>query len=109
VKLIITLVVLFSSFASLASTTSITKIKEIMLDQNNGIKVYLKVEDSLPNVGCRTNLNWPFVIDISTDFGRSLYSALLMSYASKSKVIVHGFGTCTVHNGVETVKRIEFK
>ena len=95
---------------ALSSTTGVTTIKEIMLDQYNGMNVYFSVAQSLPATdGCRANVDWPFVVDISTEFGKNLYSAILASYVSKSKVRVFGFGTCNVHTAVETVKRIEFK
>lgn len=109
-KKILLFTILCSMSNSFASTTDLTTIEEIMLDNDNGVKVYFKVKQSLPpEDGCRENPNWPYVFDISTDFGKSMYSALLAAYASKSTVKVFGYGTCAVHNAVETVKRIELK
>lgn len=109
-KHLILMIFIILSPISYASTTVITNIKEIMLDQDNGVKLYFKVTESTPTDGsCRTNQNWPYVLDISTEFGKSMYSAILAAYIGKLDIQVFGYGTCDIHNAVETVKRIELK
>ena len=108
-RLIFIILIILSPF-SYASTTGMTNITEIMLDEGNGVKLYFKVAETIPTDGsCSTNQNWPYVFDISTEFGKSMYSAVLAAYIGQLDVQVFGYGTCDVHNAVETVKRIEFK
>ena len=97
-------VVCASSFA----TTVTSSVSKVMLDQNNGVRAYVKPAVAMAAAGCRTNVDWPFVIDISTDYGKRLYAAVLTAYTASRPVVFKGTNACDLHTGVETLNAADF-
>ena len=64
-SLLMTTALCFAS-ASTCATTVTSSVSKVMLDQANGIRAYVKPAAAMAAAGCRTNVDWPFVIDIST-------------------------------------------
>lgn len=93
-----------SSFA----TTVTSSVSKVMLDQNNGVRAFVKPAAAMAAAGCRTNVNWPFVIDISTDYGKRLYAAVLTAYTATRPVVFKGTNACDLHTGVETLNAADF-
>lgn len=93
-----------SSFA--ATVTS--SVSKVMLDQNNGVRAFVKPAVAMAAAGCRTNVDWPFVIDISTDYGKRLYAAVLTAYTATRPVVFKGTNACDLHTGVETLNAADF-
>lgn len=95
-------------WAPLASATYIsTVIVGVQMDENNGMRLYVKPGGAITLAGCQTNAQWPFVVDVSTDFGKRLQNLIMIAYATKSNVVLRGTDTCLVHSGVETIYRVE--
>lgn len=67
------------------AATVTTTIESLMIDRNNGDKVYIRVKSSPAN-SCTTNYSWNYVLDLSDDLGRTMYSSLLTAYAAKSAI-----------------------
>lgn len=103
----LTMLAMCISFGSHATTVTST-VSRIMLDQNNGVKAYVKPAAAMAAAGCRTNLNWPFVIDISTEYGKRLYAAVLTAHTAGKPVVLRGTDACDLHAGVETLSAGDF-
>jgi len=90
-----------------AADISAAKIKTLMLDRNHGIKVLIKLDKTQATpIGCHAN-SWQYVLDISDELGRVIYSSLLASYAAGKTVNFMGTTSCSLHLNIETLRRIE--
>lgn len=95
-------------FSQPASATYIgTVIAGIQMDENNGMKMFIRPSGTITLAGCQGNSQWPFVIDVSTEMGKRLQGMVMLAYASKANVVLRGTDTCLVHTGVETIYRVE--
>lgn len=103
------IIILLSLFISqaFAADISAAKIDTLMLDRGHGAKVYIKLNKthSTP-INCQTN-SWQYVLDISDELGKIIYSSLLASYAAGKTVNFIGTTSCSLHLNIETLRRIE--
>lgn len=53
--------------------------------------------------GCNSHANYQFIIDISTDSGKALYSMILSASATNTPVAIQGAGTCPSGTTAESV------
>jgi len=97
----------FKTFA--APDVNQAQIIKLMLDRgHDGERVYIKLDKrQSKSVSCHSNVSWEYVLDISDSFGKSIYSALLTSYASGKKIDYSGYGNCNLFRSIETLRRIE--
>ncbi len=83
------------------------KIETLMVDRAHGAKVFIKLDKTHPTpINCHAN-NWQFVLDISDDLGKTLYSNLLTSYAAGKTIHLKGTSSCSLYPNIETLRRIE--
>lgn len=94
--------------APACATTVSSTVSKVMLDQNNGVRAFVKPAAAMAAAGCRANVDWPFVIDISTDYGKRLYAAVLTAYTASRPVVLKGTNACDLHPGVETLNAADF-
>lgn len=101
-------IVLFSSQAS-AGDVSSAQIETLMLDRNHGEKVFIKLnkKHTYP-INCHKN-SWEYILDISDDLGKSIYSSLLASYAAGTTVNFIGSSSCSLYPNIESLRRIELE
>lgn len=95
-----------SLYAS-ASEVSVASIKKLMLSRAYGEIVFVDLDvRQNETISCHTN-SWEFVLDVSDTLGKSLYSSLLLLYASGKQANFKGSGTCSLYNNIETLDRID--
>ena len=100
-KIILTLLVLISVSVS-ASNVTTAKIVEVLVGPNYGNNVFLNVSPK-PNgtPACKSNPEWDYVFDGSTDSGKITMSVALAAYAAGKEVWLAGSGNCTLYTNVE--------
>lgn len=85
-------------------------ITELAIDRVYGeAKVFIQAsgnKDSNPS--CHTNSNWSFVLPLSTDLDRNIFSMLLTARATQGTLRLQGRGLCDVHTGMETLSYIKY-
>lgn len=92
----------FFTVISLNSNAGFTgKIQSIAAGPNwNGI-ILVRVENhsaTAPwSTGCSTNTFWSFKFDSNSPGGKETYSLLLAAYASQSRVVIDGTGSCAAN------------
>lgn len=93
-----------------ASTIADTKISMLMLDQYHGDKVYIKttIPHQLNNPSCHNSI-WSFTLQLTSPLQEKMYSMLLAAQTAGKKVSLIGYGSCSIHTGIETLRRIEYK
>ncbi len=72
--------------------------------------VFVQLSSENPSrLECHANENWDFVLDISNDFGKAMYSTLLTMKASGSTGTFTGTGQCNtqLYQYAEELLRIE--
>ncbi|WP_298773509.1 hypothetical protein [uncultured Shewanella sp.] len=103
-------IALLSLFSSPLYATEITsaKITQLMLDRNYTDKVFIQL-DKKNTAGdtCHDNTRWEYVLDISDNLGKTIYSSLLASFAAGKTVNLKGTNNCLLYTGVETLSRVE--
>jgi hypothetical protein len=57
---------------------------------------FVRVQAVASKPACATNSSWDFVLDISTDSGRSTYALLLTAYAAGKSVNMAGRNQCAM-------------
>lgn len=94
---------------SFAATVSNTGISVVMIDRKNGAKVFVKtsVIKTANNPTCHTNTSWAFVLPLTNELEKAMYSAILAAKNTGKKVNLVGTGDCGTHTGIETLNRIE--
>jgi hypothetical protein len=58
---------------------------------------------------CHSNPSWEYVLDISDDQGKQMYSSLFTLYSSGKAGLFKGIDNCSLYNNIETLGRIELK
>lgn len=107
--ILLLLVTVFSSTVFATEISSAT-IKRLMLDRSMTGKVFVSLDKHQTNsVACHTLAHWEFVLDISDDFGKALYSSLLSLQASGRSALFRGDDACSLYPQIETLRRIELK
>lgn len=89
-----------------------TKIKSIYMGPHYGSKVFIEVHDRPSGArpsGCMENANFDFVLDLSNEFGKEYYSALLSAYAADRIVRLQSFDDCNVYPSIPTLKTMWMK
>jgi hypothetical protein len=112
-KFIISLIsmMVFSSGASSVTQADSTKIKELYMAKNHGEYVFIKLENSPDRSGCSKNGTWDYTLELTTDFGRAMYSTILSAYFAGKTVTAKGnvLGECNEIGSVESLDVIWIK
>jgi hypothetical protein len=92
-----------------AATVSNTEIKMVMIERQHGAKVFLTtmVAKTANSPTCHTNASWAFVLPLTTDTDKAIYSALLAAKSAGRKVNLVGAGECNTHAAIETLTRVD--
>ncbi len=107
-KNILALVFGVLSISVSATTVSDAKVVRLMLDLNYPNKVYIDLDKRQPDLlQCHQNITWEYVLDISTNHGSHVYSALLAAKVSGTKIQISGNGYCNLHHDIEDFRRLE--
>lgn len=107
-KLIVLLIMLTTNSVCLANNVSNAKIKKIMMDQNYSTKVYIVLDKSQASlIACHSNSSWQYVVDTGTEFGKQLYSILMILYTTGKSANFIGKNNCDVYFSIESLRRIE--
>jgi len=106
-KIVIFITLLCVSGSVLASDFENAEIKRLMLYRDFPDLVFIDLElERTDFLSCHTNRNWDFILDISDDFGKAIYSALLSMRLSGQHGKFTGTGSCSRYSYSETLKRI---
>ena len=93
-----------------ASEIDSATIKRLMIDRDFGEKVFIELDrHQLSPEQCHTNTSWEYVLDISDQLGKAMYSSLLALYASGKPGEFHGTETCMLYSTIEDLERVEMK
>lgn len=100
---------IFAAQSGLAASVSNTEISMVMIERQNGAKVFLKttVNKAAGSPTCHTNASWSFVLPLTTDTDKAIYSALLAAKSAGRKVNLVGAGECNTHTAIETLTRVD--
>ncbi len=85
-------------------------ITKLMIDINHGEKVFIKM-DKEPSArpSCHTS-PWSFVLPLSSEIHKNMYAMLLAAQTTSKSIDLEGYNqTCSVHSGIETLRRIEYE
>lgn len=90
------------SFASDTTTGKLEEIGGVGLGDNT---VYFGVNPSPNNKpACSNHNKYDYVIDISTDKGKAIYSMLLMARTTQSNITIQGSGSCLAGSNIEEIR-----
>lgn len=80
-----------------------------MLDQEQGLKLFIQVSSNPSRAGghCHVNETWDYVISLQDEFGKRLHAQILTSYAAQSQVKFVGVDQCNVYPYIESAVRFE--
>lgn len=108
-KNLVKLFLITLTVAANASEIRDTKISKIMMDQQYGTELYIQVEGTPSrNAGhCHQNSTWDYAISTESEFGKQIFSQVLMAYAAQKNVKLTGNNTCNVCVSCEDLRRIE--
>lgn len=110
VRLFVVIVLTVCSFSGFATEYDNVTIKRLMLHRNFNDVVFIDLDIESPTrLECHENNEWDYVLNISDDFGRAIYSTLLAMKASQSSGLFTGNGLCNVYDYAESLKRVQFK
>jgi hypothetical protein len=85
-------------------------VKRIMLDRQYGEKVFIELEKRHTNLAsCHSNNHWQYVLDISDDYGKAMFSSILSLHLAGRKALFNGTDNCSLYRNIETLSRIEAK
>lgn len=111
-KLIVSILIGCIGCATLVSASEINQatIKRLMLDRVFEGKVFVQLNkhQSAP-IECHDNDHWEYVLDITDDYGKAMYSTLLSLHASGKAGLFRGDETCSLYHSAETLRRVEAK
>lgn len=72
--------------------------------------VYINIDGQQNNKPyCSVNKSFNYVVDVSTDIGKTVFSGLLAAYASQSEVAISGYGNCGLSSEVESLRWFSVK
>lgn len=92
---------------SMASSTHSAIIKDLMLDRDQGSKVFINLDIRTSSLeSCHSNTTWEYVLDISDELGLSIYSSLLTLYATGKPASFKGTGICTLFPTIEDLRKV---
>ncbi len=99
-----------ASSVSLAGEVSNTTITKLMIDTNHGDKVFIKTEkEPTARPTCHSS-SWSFVLPLDNELYKNMYSMLLAAQTAGKSIELKGRNqTCSVHEGIETLRRIEYE
>lgn len=89
-----------------ALTLSGVKLKSLNLDKGAGEAVFISTTVPTTVRGCHTDLNWNFVLPLSTAFDRAVYASLLSALTTGKPVDIEGTNDCAFFATIESVKRV---
>ena len=93
-----------------ATEVTSASVKKIMMDRNLIGKVFIQLNVRQPStIECHHNSSWEYVLDITDDYGKHMYSTLLTLYASGKQGLFAGDNLCSQYKNIETLRRIEAK
>jgi hypothetical protein len=79
-------------------------VRMVVPESPNAFFVYVTGTPSgTPACGTETTSIQRYVVDVTTDSGRSVVATALTAYALQSSVDVIGLGSCAVWGGTETI------
>lgn len=93
-------------FSISAAEVKPAKISRIMMDQQYGQKLYVKLTPSPAKIVCNTNSVWDFVLFSGSEVGEDMLSQMLIAYSEKKEIKILSNGKCDVNN-IEIATRIE--
>jgi hypothetical protein len=109
-KIIFTLLFLLLNQLALAGELDGVIVKRIMHDRSQAGKVFIELDRKQTSpASCHNNHNWQYVLDISDNYGKAMYSTLLSLHMSGKQALFRGTQECTLFGSVETLGRIEIK
>lgn len=84
------------------------RITSVHISQVHADKVFVKIEGAptQPKPACSSDVNWDFVLNMSSSTGKAIYTQLIAAQYSQVAVRAVGTGDCTLHWGWETLQHI---
>lgn len=93
-----------------ANTLDNVTIEKIHINRNTGEYAYIITSmDHVSPISCHTIGGMQFVLPLSTELDRLVYSSLLAAHFSKAKVKLVGNGDCLNGMPIETLRSIYTK
>lgn len=80
--------------AHAGSNISNVTIEKLHINKSIGEVLFIVTSSDQSKVGCHTDNNWNYVMPLTSELDKTLYSALLAAYVSQSKVQIIGTGEC---------------
>lgn len=107
---IILLLTILAVFAKSSFATEASKAKIIRLDLAKSYgSVLIKLNTSTPiKASCHQNTGWDYVMPISSDIDKTMFSILLAAYMSGKSITIAGSDACSqpLVGAVETAVRV---
>ncbi len=103
-------ILLLLSLSGTASEIEPAVVKRLMLDRVFEGKVFIQLDcHQTSPIECHDNESWEYVLDITDEYGKAMYSTLLSLYASGKPGLFRGDETCSLYHSAETLRRVEAK
>lgn len=88
------------------------EIDRLMMASNYKNKLFIKVKGDITATEnpCALNSKWNYVLNIDSEYDKSMQSMLMLAYASKRSVSLYaeiGENSCYSNNALNLLKRIE--
>lgn len=84
-------------------------ISNLMLDKQHGNKVFIQLDAPQSSAAqCHQSI-WHFVLDLTDAVGEKQFAMLLTLHASGKSARFVGNNLCELHEGIETLTRLEMK
>lgn len=98
-------IILFTSIAAAATQVENTKIKELYLSKKHGDFVFIRLDMPAPRSACSKNGTWDYTLELSSEFGRAMYSTVLSAYVAGKSLTATGNdgGLCNETGSVESL------
>ena len=107
-RILSVILMLFACYGQ-ASEFKSTVITNLMLDKQHGNKVYIQLDAPQSTAAqCHQSI-WHFVLDLSDPVGEKQFAMLLTLHASGKSARFVGNNLCEIHNGIESLTRLEMQ
>lgn len=91
---------------AMALTLNGITIKSLNIEKPLGELAFVSTSAAPTPHGCHTDVNWNFVLPVSTSLDRQIYASLLAAMLSGKKVDIEGASTCSSFTTIESIKRV---
>lgn len=86
------------------------KIVSVLAGEYYGNMVFIEVSPKpTDSPACQTNPRYSFVFDPTTPIGKIMLGIALTAYTAEREVYIDGYNSCSVFNGVESMRQIRAK